>query len=131
MAIGLAACLAGMVERAQAQSVPMTAGDVRIVARALGFVQPAPSGDAWVAVVFAPGSAASRADADRIAALFGDGLRSSQALLQARPVAADALAATDGYVALIVAASAPVDAAMQAARARHVVCVTSEIAEWC
>ena len=127
--LAAALCLAGAMAPAQAPSAPISAEAVRTVARALGFVRPAPSGDTWAAIVFAAGSAASRADADRIAALFGDGLRSRGALLRARPVSAAALPATDGYAALIVAAGAPVDAAMAAARARHVVCVTNEIAD--
>lgn len=115
---------------ASAQTSPpqpsLSQRDVQVVARALGFLQPPPAGDALVAVVFAPGDAAGRQDAERIAALFGAGVRVDAAMLRARPVPADALRA-GGYAALIAAVGAPGDALMAAARAQRIACVTSAI----
>ena len=110
---------------AQAQPAPsLSLRDLQVVVRALGFLQPPPANNAWMAVVFAPGSAASRQDAERIAALFGDGLRAGGGTLRARPVPADALPA-GGFAALIAAAGAPGEALLAAARAHRVACVTS------
>ena len=103
----------------------MTGRDVQVVARALGFLQPPPSGDTWVAVVFSPSSTASRHDAERIVALFGDGVRIGGAVLRARPVGADALTRAGGPSALIAAAGAPMDAVMAAARSGRVACITA------
>ena len=113
-----------------AQPAPATTGqDVQVMARALSFLQPPPSNEAWVAVVFAANDPASRRDADRIAALFGGGLRAGGTLLHARAMAADALAGGGAPAALIPAAGAPVDAVMAAARARHALCVTPILAD--
>lgn len=118
---------AGLQNCAMAEPAPsFSERDVQIVARALGFVHPPPSGEGWVAVVFAPGDAAGRRDAERIAALFGEGLRTGGALLRAHPVSADALA-SGGHAALIAAAGAPGDALMAAARSQRIPCITSVI----
>ena len=103
----------------------MTGRDVQVVARALGFLQPPPSGDTWIAVVFSPDSAPSRQDAERIAALFGDGMRIGGATLRARPIGADALTGASAPSALIAAAGAPMDIVMAAARLGHIACITA------
>jgi hypothetical protein len=105
----------------------MTGRDVQVVARALGFLQPPPSNDAWVAVVFAHGDTASRQDAERVAALFGTGLRAGHAVLSARSVSADALAGAGNPAALIAAAGAPVGVVMAAARLTHIICITAAL----
>lgn len=103
----------------------MSARDVQVVVRALGFLQPPPPNDAWVAVVFAPENVASRQDAERVAALFGTGMRAGHAVLSARPVSADALAGIGSPAALIAAAGAPIALVMAAARLRHITCITA------
>lgn len=119
--------LAGGRGLALAQSeASLSRRDVQVAARALGFLQPPPAGEVWVAVVFAPGDAASRRDAERIAALFGEGLRAEGAVLRARAVAADALGA-GGHAALIAAAGAPGEALMATARAQRIACVTATL----
>ena len=122
----ITAVLVALASSAFAQPAPsMTGRDVQVVARALGFLQPPPSGDAWVAVVFSSDSTASRHDAERIAALFGDGVRIGSAMLRARPVGADAMARAGGPSALIAAAGAPMDIVMAAARSGRVACITA------
>ena len=107
-----------------AQSRPsFSAQDLAIVARALPFVHPALSGEAWAAVAFDPGDSVSQREAERIVYAFGAGVRSGDALLRARIVPADALGTGD-YAFLIAAAGAPGDLILAAARARHVVCIT-------
>ena len=117
---------AALVSSAFAQPAPsMTGRDVQVVARALGFLQPPPAGDTWIAVVFSPDNPASRHDAERIAALFGDGVPIGGATLHARPVGADALARAGGPSALIAAAGAPMDIVMAAARSGRIACITA------
>jgi hypothetical protein len=91
---------------AAAADASLSARDVQIIAKALGFLDPAPHGGGTIAVVFAPASPASKADAIAIVALFGDGLTSVGGLVTAKPVAADAVGDGAGYVAVILAAGA-------------------------
>lgn len=108
------------------QEASLSRRDVQVLARALGFLHPPPAGEAWIAVVFAPGDAASRQDAERIAALFGEGLRAEGAVLRARAVPANALPA-GGHAALIAAVGAPGEALMAAARAQRIACITAAL----
>jgi len=85
------------------RAASMTARDVTIIAKALGFLEPPPHGGI-VAVLYAAGDAASREDAAAIVALFGDGIASGGGMVTARAVAVDALGAGVGFVAIIVAA---------------------------
>lgn len=124
-ALGLLAQGWGGAALAQ-QEPSLSRRDVQVVVRALGFLLPPPAGEVWIAVVFAPGDAASRRDAERIAALFGEGLRTDGAVLRARPTPADALH-PGGHAALIAAAGAPGGALMAAARAQRIACVTSTL----
>lgn len=113
---------------AQAPQAPaLSQRELQVAIRALGFLVP-PASDGWVAVVFSPSDPASRQDAERVAALFGEGLRAGNAVLRARPVAANALAG-DRYAALIAAAGAPMEEVMVAARAGRVACITAVLAE--
>jgi hypothetical protein len=78
---------------------------VQIIAKALGFLDPQPHGG-LVAVIYATGDPASRADANAIVALFGDGLASGGGAVTARAVDAAAFGDGAGYVAIILAAGA-------------------------
>ena len=118
----------GPAPAAASQTTPsMTGRDVQVVARALGFLQPPPQNDAWVAIVFAPSDPASRQDAERIAALFGTGMRAGHAVLSARPVSADALAGAGSPAALIAAVGAPMATVMAAARLGRITCITAAL----
>jgi hypothetical protein len=92
----------GVVAAADAS---LSGRDVQIIAKALGFLEPAPHGGT-VAVVFASASAASRADAQGIVALFGGGIASAGGTVTAKAVPADAVGDGSGYVAVILAAGA-------------------------
>jgi hypothetical protein len=108
-----------------AQDVSATsfsARDIQVLVRALGFLQPSVPRDAVAGIVFAPGNAASRRDAEQVAALFSTGS------MHARPVSADALD-NGTYAALVVAAGAPIDKVAAAARPRHIACVTAELSQ--
>jgi hypothetical protein len=78
---------------------------VQIIAKVLGFLDPAPAGGP-IAVLFASGSARSKADADAIVGLFGGGLPSGLGTVTARAVDAGSAGSFPGYVAIILAAGA-------------------------
>jgi hypothetical protein len=88
-----------------AAAASLSGRDVQIIAKALGFLQPTPHGGR-VAVIYAGGSAASRADAADIVLLFGDGLASAGGSVTAKAVTAAEVGDGSGYVAIIVAAGA-------------------------
>jgi hypothetical protein len=77
--------------------------DVQIIAKALGFLDPAPPGGI-VAVIYATRNVASKADATAIVALFGDGLASGGGIVTAKAIDAGSLGDGTGYVAIILAA---------------------------
>jgi hypothetical protein len=103
-------CLAICVWCWLAGTVPLCAAsmsgrDIEIIAKALGFLDPAPHGG-MVAVLYGPGDAGSKKDADAIVALFGDGIESAGGTVQARAIEVGAFGAGAGYVAIIIAAGA-------------------------
>ncbi len=94
-----------------AAAASLTNRDAQIIAKVLGFLDPAPAGGV-VAVLYASGDAASKADAAAVVALFGDGLASGGGKVTARAVDARLFGDANGYVAIILAAGASnVDAA--------------------
>lgn len=101
--------------------------DLQVLGRALAFTQPPPTGRPVVAIVYDPGSEASRHDAEAIAAQMGDGLRVGAATFQPRLLDTMSLAA-GGYAAIVAAAGAQGDRVMAASRAAHVLCVTGDFA---
>jgi hypothetical protein len=110
-----------------AGAASLTAKDALIIVKALGFLEPAPAGGT-VAILYGP-SAASKADAADIAGLFGGGLSSSGGTVTAKPVDAAGLGDGAGFIAVIVAADGPTDAALAAAKAHKILCVTVSISE--
>lgn len=88
-----------------AVAASLSGRDVLIIAKALGFLQPAPHGGT-VAVIYDGASAASRADAADIVLLFGDGLASAGGTVTAKAVTAAEVGDGSGYVAIILAAGA-------------------------
>jgi hypothetical protein len=110
---------------APGQADSLSAKDVQIVAKALGFLDPPPPGG-MVAVVYA--GAAGKSDAEVIVAAFGGGVRSGAGTANAKAVDSAALGDGSGYIAIIVAAGTPGDAAMAAAKQHHIPCITGSAA---
>jgi hypothetical protein len=109
-----------------AGAASLSAKDLKIIATALGFLDPpAPAG--VVAVVYAGGNAASKSDASDIAAAFGDGLTSRGGTVTAKVVDVTALGDGSGYVAIIVADGVPAGGAMPAAKAHKIPCITGSM----
>ncbi len=90
---------------AEAADASLSGRDVQIIAKALGFLEPAPHGGT-IAVVYAAAGAASRADAMAIVSLFGGGIASGGGTIMAKAVSADAVGDGSAYVAVILAAGA-------------------------
>jgi hypothetical protein len=99
--------------------------DPQIPATALAFVQPRPTGEGTIAVVYAAGNRASRDDAEAIMSAIGSRLAASGAVLTPRLVEAGSLAATD-FSLVVVATGANSETVMNAVRAHHVLCVTAD-----
>jgi hypothetical protein len=108
-----------------AAAAPMTGKDLQIIAKTLGFLDPAPAGGV-VAVVYT--DAASKADADAVVSSFGSGLASAGGTITAK--AADAASLGDGsaYIGIILADGVSSDAANAAAKAHHIPCITANLA---
>jgi hypothetical protein len=97
--------------------------DVQIIAKAIGFLEPAPSGTATVAIVYT--DAASKQAATTIAGYFGGGLQAGGATLKSRVVTPADLAA-GGFLAIIAPDGAIAGQVSAAAKAQHALCVTAD-----
>jgi hypothetical protein len=88
-----------------ATAASLTGRDLQIIAKALGFLDPAPAGGR-VAVVYEPAVAGSKEDAEAIVLLFGDGLASGGGTVTGRAIDAKSLGGGAGFIAIILAAGA-------------------------
>lgn len=118
------ACVAGAAPSAAAAT--LSPQELLIVGHAVGFMQPPPTAGT-VAVVYATGDAASRQDADAIAAEIGTGLQAGSAVLAPKVVDAAALA-KGGFAVAIAASGANGPALGAAVRAARILCVTADLA---
>lgn len=105
----MVAALLGMAQVAFATSsaAQVTQRDLLVLARALSFLDGAPSGDFEIGIVFPEGSAPGRIEAERIAAAFGNGLRSGAAILRPRLVLLQDSAKAEVRVLLFTEAALP------------------------
>ncbi len=116
-------CATGGTSAADAAS--MTQKDVQILAKAIGFLEPAPSGTGTVAISYDPADPASKQDADAIAAYFGDGLKAGAAMLKPKVVEIGQLGG-GGFIAVVAASGVKVAEVTAATRAQHVACITAD-----
>ena len=105
-----------------AADASVTAKDVQIIAKALGFLEPAPAGGV-IAVIYS--DAPSRTDAAAITALFAGGVASAGGTVTAKAIDIATLGDGSGYIAVLVAAGAQGDAVMAAAKAHHIPCISA------
>jgi hypothetical protein len=125
---GIAAALVLLpLSARQAAGGSLSREELEILGKSLAFVQPKPSGDATVAIVYAAGDPGSLQDARAIAAAIGDGLVASGAVLRPKLVEIAALNAVE-FALVIVARDANGESVMRAAQTRHVLCVTGDLA---
>ncbi|MBI0539461.1 DUF4154 domain-containing protein, partial [Roseomonas sp. KE2513] len=104
-----------------------TARDLQVLARALAFVEGAPRGAAEVGIVYSQQSAQGRAEAERVAGAFGEGLRAGSLTLRPRLVTVET-AGQAGTAALLLTGSAVPHAALvaRAIAGRSVLTVTTD-----
>lgn len=124
-------CLAllgtALLPSSAASAASLSAKDVQIVAKVMGFLDP-PAPGGVIAVIYSGADAASKSDAEAIVALFGDGVSSKGGNIKAKAVDAAALGDASGYVGIILAAGMSGDAAMTASKSRHIPCLTASLA---
>jgi hypothetical protein len=101
--------------------------EVQVLGKALNFVQLPPRSSTTIAVVYASSDAASRADAEQIAAEIGDGFRVGNVVFTPRTIDIAALATIEPAV-IVTAAGANGDAVTRASREHQALCVTAELA---
>ncbi len=111
-----------------ATAATMSAKDAQIIAKAIGFLDPSPSGGV-VAVAYDASNPASKTDADAIVGLFAGGLAEGSNSVTAKAVDAGTLGDGSGYIAVILAQSASADKVMAAAKAHHIPCISAEASQ--
>lgn len=119
------ALLATSILSHSADAASMSQKDVQILAKAIGFLEPPPSGSVTIAIAFDPANPASKADAEAIAGYFGEGLKAGNATLKAKVTDVSQLAG-GGFLAVVAAAGVKVDQVAGATRAMHVACITAD-----
>ncbi len=97
-----------------------------MLGRAVAFMQPPPPNDAVIAIVYVEGNAASRQDAEAIAALIGAGLPVGRTTMRPRTADVDHLAAA-GPSVVIAASGANGPRLYAATRSARALCVTTDI----
>ncbi len=105
----------------------MTEKDALITAKAIGFLDPSPTGGV-IAVVFDTSNPASKADAASIVALFAGGLPEGGGSITAKLVDVADIGNASGYVAVIAASSSSGSKVMDAVKAAHIPCITADLA---
>jgi hypothetical protein len=119
-----AGCLIGLLVR-PGMAASLSPQDLQVLGSTLAFVQPPPSGEGVVAIVYAGHDSASYQDAAAIAAMIGRGLTVGGGALTPRLVDARQLGAAD-FKLVIVAEGANGDAVQEAVRAHRALCVTGD-----
>ncbi len=108
-------------------AVEPTTRDLQVLARAMGFLDRSLGGTAEIGIVYPEQSAAGRAEALRIAASFGAGLRAGNLVLLPRPVTVESVAGAGMAVLLLTdAAAAQAGAVARAVAGRSVLTVSSD-----
>jgi hypothetical protein len=108
-----------------ADAASLSQKDIQILGKALGFLEPAPTGNASIAIAFDGADAASKQDAEAIASYFGGQLKVGGATVS--PVVKDVSQLSGGgFLAVIAAAGTKVEQVGAASKAMHVACVTAD-----
>ena len=98
---GLAVGLFLPVPGVRPASADTKLADLQIIARSMGFLQPAPEGPVEVGIVYPAGSAEGQRQAEQLAAEFGSEVRVGRLILRPKLITADGLAKTDVPVLLL------------------------------
>jgi hypothetical protein len=124
-------CLAPFVIAAFAASparADVTAKDVQVMARALGFTEKPPTGDVTVGIVYQPSNPQSAKEAEDLQKMLGDGLKAGALVLKPLLIKIDDAAGADVGVFLLTE-GVGADAAKLAAasKAKHKACITVDL----
>ena len=103
----------------------LSAQDLQVLGNALAFVQPRPTGDGLLAVVYDRQNSLSRQDAEAILTVIGKSLTAGGAVFTPKLVDTDELAATT-FSLVIVAMGANSEAVARTVAAHHALCVTAD-----
>ena len=111
----------------QAALAEATTRDLQVLARALGFLEGAPRGAVEVGIVYPQQSGQGRAEAERVAKAFGDGMRAGSLTLHPKLVTVETVAQA-GTVALLLTESAVPHATLvaRAIAGRSILTVTTD-----
>lgn len=123
-ALGLA-LLSASAGYTVADASSLSQKDVQILAKAIGFLEPPPTGPQTVAIAFDAADPASKQDADAIAGYFGDGLKAGGAVLKPKVVEVGQLGA-GGFIAIVASSGVKIAQVTAATQAQHVACVTAD-----
>jgi hypothetical protein len=109
----------------KACAASMSSKELEVLGRVITFLLPPPSAGTQLGIVYAAGDPASRRDAEEIAALLANGLKSGATAMVPKLVDAASLTA-DSYRLVIVAAGANGPQISAATRSAHALCVTED-----
>jgi len=108
----------------------VSAQDVQIAARALGFLEKPLSGTVHVGIVYAPGSPQSVQAATELQGLLGNGLRAGNLLLMPVLVSIDEVEHSSAGLLFLTEGVGPLAANLAAVtKARQIPCVTVDLAQ--
>ncbi len=124
-ALGLALGMLIAAGSTGAEAGSLSQKDVQIMAKAIGFLEPPPSGPAIVAIAYDPADPASKQDAEELAGYFGDGLKAGAATLKPKVTEVGKLSA-GGFIAVVTASGVKSDQVFSVTRSQHVACVTPD-----
>jgi hypothetical protein len=112
-----------------ARADEITAKDIQVVGRTLGFVEDAEPGSLELGIVYAPDEPETMRQAKAIQALIGGGMLAGKLMLHPKLVAADELVKLEHIGALFIVPGAPsiVPAAVAAAQRLHVPTLSTDM----
>lgn len=107
----------------------VTAKDIQVAARVLGFTTTPVTGTVKLGIVYDPGNAASAADETALAGILGSGLSVGAVTLVPVPVPIGSVASSSADVMFLTAGlGAGASAAGNAAAAKKIICITTDAA---
>jgi hypothetical protein len=130
--IGIFQTLSGALRhrciRCKSGPADVTAKDVQVMARALGFTEKPPTGDVTVGIVYQPSNPQSAKEAEDLQKMLGDGLKAGAVVLKPLLIKIDDAAGADVGVFLLTE-GVGADAAKLAAatKAKHKACITVDL----
>lgn len=128
--LGLSCLATAAVLAAQPAAAEVTAKDVQVMARALGFTDKAPSGDLSIGIVYAPGNAQSAKEAVDLQKMMGGGLSAGSLTLKPVLVKIDDVGAADVGAYLLTEGVGGEAAKLAAvAKAKQKICVTTDMSQ--